>query len=73
MLVCGDSGVGKTLFGFEVLKEVGGVGCGIYVSCGVSRSTFLSRYDDLSRYLCDVISMQTTSLYLRRRMFMSLF
>jgi len=55
LLVCGDSGVGKTLFGFEVLREIGGVECGIYVSCGVSRAALLSRHGDLSRYLREVI------------------
>ncbi len=55
LLVCGDSGVGKTLFGFEVLREVGGVGCCIYVSCGVDHAVILGRHGDLGRYLCEVI------------------
>lgn len=55
LLICGDSGSGKTLFGFEVLKEIGGAGCGIYVSCGIDRSVLFSRYSGLGTYLREVI------------------
>ncbi|MEM1657580.1 MAG: gas vesicle protein GvpD P-loop domain-containing protein [Candidatus Jordarchaeales archaeon] len=57
LLVYGDSGTGKTAFGFEVLREVGDVGCGFYVSCGIDRTALLSRYSDLNRYLCEVIDV----------------
>jgi len=55
LLVCGESGVGKTLFGFEVLREVGDVGCGIYVSCGVNEDALFERCRWLDRYVRVVI------------------
>ncbi len=55
LLVCGDSGVGKTLFGFELLREVGGLRCGVYVSCGIDHGFIASRYGNLGECLFDVV------------------